>query len=42
MNFQATAAFDGTRETKWEEPDGGRGKMNLLIRVVGLFFSSEL
>ncbi|XP_030534710.1 peptide-N(4)-(N-acetyl-beta-glucosaminyl)asparagine amidase [Rhodamnia argentea] len=21
----ATAAFDGTRETKWEEPNGGRG-----------------
>lgn len=27
QNFQATAAFDGTRMSKWEEPNGARGIM---------------
>lgn len=25
--FQVTSAFDGTRMTKWEEPNGAKGKV---------------
>lgn len=32
--FQATAAFDGIRTSKWEEPNGGRG--TLIFRCIQL------
>lgn len=34
--FQATSAFDGTRMSKWEEPNGGQGSEE--ISFVSFFF----
>lgn len=36
--FQATSAFDGTRMSKWEEPNGGQGSED--ISFVSFFFLS--